>query len=252
MRAKARNLIRTKRKESWDKFISNINSNTTDTEIWKNRKKLERNKTNISIHHIYSQNEILTNPAEIAQVFTKYYSSITQEQEYKPEFIEYKQIMEQNEHFEFTDNNNMPYKSPISVEELESSLSRQSNSTPGPDDIHPFMLKHMHETLKKYLMNILQHIWTMHKFPSQWKKAIILPIHKAGKPKLNPESYRPISLTSCVCKVMENIINQRLAWHIEQRQLLTPYEYGFRKYRSTIDHLITLENEIARAYQQKE
>lgn len=252
MRAKARNLIRSKRKESWDKFISNINSNTTDTEIWNNLRKLARNKTNISIHHIYSQNEILTNPAEIAQVFTKYYSSITQEQEYKPEFIEYKQIMEQNEHFEFSDNNNMSYNSPISVEELENSLSKQSNSTPGPDDIHPFMLKHMHETSKQYLMNILQHIWTMHKFPSQWKRAIILPIHKAGKPKLNPESYRPISLTSCVCKVMENIINQRLAWHIEQRQLLTPYQYGFRKYRSTIDHLVTLENEIARAYQQKE
>ena len=60
-------------------------------------------------------------------------------------------------------------------------------------------------------------------------------IPKPSKNKLDPNSYRPISLLSCVCKLMERIINSRLMWHLEEK--LLPQQAGFRKYMSTEDQV---------------
>lgn len=43
-----------------------------------------------------------------------------------------------------------------------------------------------------------------------------------------PGDYRPISLTSCICKLMEEMVNFRLIWILEKGKVLTPYQYGFR------------------------
>jgi hypothetical protein len=79
-------------------------------------------------------------------------------------------------------------------------------------------------------------IWSKGNFPKEWSSATIIPILKPGKNPTNAECYRPISLTSCLCKVLKTIVNKRL----EERKLL----YGFRKNRSTTDVLTILENTI--------
>ena len=60
------------------------------------------------------------------------------------------------------------------------------------------------------------------------------PFQKPGKDHLEPTNDRPISLTSCVCKVLENMVNDRL----ESVNFLTPVQYGFRKARSTTSSLV--------------
>ena len=52
-----------------------------------------------------------------------------------------------------------------------------------------------------------------------WKHAIVIPILKARKDPRDPSSYRPISMTSAVCKLMEKLINNRLIWYLENRHL---------------------------------
>jgi hypothetical protein len=81
-------------------------------------------------------------------------------------------------------------------------------------------------------------------FPTGWTGATVIPILKPGKDPNEPKSYRPISLTSCMCKVMEKIINRRLQHIIESRRLLPETQFGFRRNKSTTDVLITLENHI--------
>ena len=77
-------------------------------------------------------------------------------------------------------------------------------------------------------------------------------ISKPDKDQTDPTNYRPIALTSCVCKTMERMINDRLTWFLEANNIITDYPNGFRRHRSTNDHLVRLEIFIREAFIKKE
>ena len=89
--------------------------------------------------------------------------------------------------------------------------------------------------------------WTEGKLPDEWKLGTIIPLLKQNKPPHDPGSYRPISLTSVVCKVMESMIATRLTSHLENNNLLAPTQSGFRKNRSTLDQIVRLQTAILKA-----
>ena len=69
--------------------------------------------------------------------------------------------------------------------------------------------------------------------PEVWKAAHLVPILKKGKDMTNPSSYRPISLLSCVGKLMERVITRRLTWFLETNNVFSPSQTG---YPSTSQH----------------
>ena len=142
------------------------------------------------------------------------------------------------------DDSSEPYNLPITVAELDLSLSTLKMSSPGEDLIHNNMLKLMPKDYKFYLLDIFNHSFDMGKFPKQWKSSIILPILKDGKSRTETDSYRPISLLPCCGKLMEKIIFNRLNFHIERKNKLRPSQGGFRKRLCTIDQISVIENEI--------
>ena len=75
------------------------------------------------------------------------------------------------------------------------------------------MLKHLPTKSLQTLLNIFNDIWDTGKFPEIWELAIIIPIPKPGKDHAEPTNYRPIDLTSCLCKTLERMINTRLIWN---------------------------------------
>jgi hypothetical protein len=70
---------------------------------------------------------------------------------------------------------------------------------------------------------------------------------RKGAPKY-AKNYRPISLTNCLCKILERIINKRLCWFLESNDLLSFYQAGFRKNRSTADNLAFFESHIMESF----
>ena len=74
--------------------------------------------------------------------------------------------------------------------------------------------------------------------PEEWKCANVTPIHKKGD-RTDPNNYRPVSLTSQVCKVMESIIRDRIVEHLERLNLLNNAQHGFRNGRSCLTNLLT-------------
>ena len=80
--------------------------------------------------------------------------------------------------------------------------------------------------------------------PDSWKQATVIPLLKPGKERQKPESYRAISLLSCLSKIFERLVNARLTWHLETKNLLPNFQSGFRKGRSTTDNLVDLEQRI--------
>lgn len=52
-----------------------------------------------------------------------------------------------------------------------------------------------------------------------------IPVRKSRKDNFDPENYRPVSLTSCLCKTIEQMINDRLMWYLKTNKLSTNLQY---------------------------
>jgi len=106
--------------------------------------------------------------------------------------------------------------------------------------------------LLETLLHVLNHICISGNFPESWRTSTTIPVLKAGKDESDPSSYRPIALTSCLCKIMEGMINDRLIWYLEKHRLLSHIQCGFRKNCSTTDHLVRLETFVCEAFIQRQ
>ena len=73
-----------------------------------------------------------------------------------------------------------------------------------------------------------------------------------GKDPKNPTNYRPIELTSCLCKTMGRMVNTRLMWCLKSEGHLSDVQCGFRKNRSTVDHLVRFGTFVREAFIKKE
>jgi Reverse transcriptase (RNA-dependent DNA polymerase) len=115
----------------------------------------------------------------------------------------------------------------------------------GPDNIGPEMVKHLPENAIELLLILLNRCWIDGDCPQAWREAIVVPILKKGKDPTQIPSYRPISLTSVIGKLMERLIKTRLIWWLESNQKLSQAQAGFRKGRDTTDQCLTLSQLIS-------
>ena len=101
------------------------------------------------------------------------------------------------------------------MRELTDSLHNAHDTATGPDDVHYQLLKHLPDNSLAVLLNMFNNIWMSGSFPATWQQAIVIPIPKPGKDHSDPNNYRPIALTSCICKTMERMVNNRLVFYLE-------------------------------------
>jgi hypothetical protein len=140
----------------------------------------------------------------------------------------------------------------LTMQELEAALKRlKKKKAPGADGITNEMLIHLGYKAKRTLLMVFNLSWHSGKFPSRWKEAHIRPILKKGKDKGKPESYRPVSLLSCIGKLLERIVNKRLLWHLESNSILADTQSGYRQHHSTEDQLAYFTQNIEDAFQEK-
>ena len=72
---------------------------------------------------------------------------------------------------------------------------------------------------------------------------IVTPIHKKGNKKL-ASNYRPVSLTSNTCTMMEKIMYTFIIDHIYENNYFSNFQHGFMIGRSTISPLLVLQPPI--------
>ncbi|GFO39486.1 LINE-1 retrotransposable element orf2 protein [Plakobranchus ocellatus] len=125
------------------------------------------------------------------------------------------------------------------------------DSAAGPDGVNYQFLRHLPESCPHTLLKFFNNIWTTGDIPPSWREASVVPIPKLGKDPSDPSNYRPIALTSCLCKTLERMVNDRLVHVLESRNLLSNVQCGFRKDHSTLDHLVTLETFTKKAFARK-
>ena len=121
---------------------------------------------------------------------------------------------------------------------------RQNKAT-GPDSIPAYILKIGAKELSPILTKIFQWSLDAGQVPSYWKDAMMVPIFKKGD-KHQPANYRPISLTSITCKVLEHIIHSSVMKHLDRHHILSDAQHGFRKKRSCETQLLVTVHNIAK------
>jgi hypothetical protein len=110
------------------------------------------------------------------------------------------------------------------------------------------MLRNLSAANKENLRHLFNRLLARSYVPEQWKKAIETSLLKQGKPAEDPNSYRPVSLTSCLCKTFERNLSQRLHWYLETQGLINVEQAGFRKGCSTTDHIAQLDTDIKTSF----
>ena len=118
--------------------------------------------------------------------------------------------------------------------------------SPGPDRIHNRVLYELRNEVVPPLTKTFSKSLTEGCIPNRWKEAEVTPIYKKGS-KSDPNNYRPVSLTSTCCKLMETIVRDDIMKHIEKFNMLTEDQHGFRQKRSCCTQLLETVHDWAKA-----
>ena len=121
----------------------------------------------------------------------------------------------------------------------------KENKSRGVDGIPPKLLKEIVEQISTPLAKVFNLLLEEGIVPSEWKEANITPLFKRGW-RNKPENYRPVSLTSVVCKLLETLIRDHMAELLVKHELLNTYQHGFLKARSCLTNLLCFFEEITK------
>ena len=213
-------------------FESNIasESKVNPKKLWKYIKSRTKPRSNIS-HLINNKTGKLTeNDKEQAEVLASQFSSVmvNEPDGELPDIPD--KVLE------------TPQLSSIHVTEemvLKKLRNLDPTKSPGPDDIHPRVLKETASAIAPALTALYNNILTSHDIPEDWRTAIITAIFKKGA-KSDPGNYRPVSLTCIICKILESIIYDAIIEHLIKNKLLSKNQYGFISKRSASLQLLAV------------
>ena len=107
------------------------------------------------------------------------------------------------------------------------------------------LLKETKQIQSKLLTTIFKKSLEDSTLPSKWKEANVTAIFKGGERKL-AENYRPISLTSVPCKLMEKLIRNALVDHMTQNNLFSKAQHGFISGKSCITQQLEFVEDVSR------
>ena len=74
--------------------------------------------------------------------------------------------------------------------------------------------------------------------PIEWREANVSPIYKKKGSKLDPANYRPVSLTSTICKIIESIIRDQIMVYLKLNQLISREQHGFVPNKACVTNLL--------------
>nr|XP_050028939.1 uncharacterized protein LOC126524690 [Dermacentor andersoni] len=121
--------------------------------------------------------------------------------------------------------------------------SLDGRSAHGPDGISNRLLRNLDDGSIELLTKEINDVWEVSIVPDAWNEATVILIPKQGKTPAR-DSLRPISLTSCVGKVAEHVIQNRISRHVEERDLLPRNMVGFRPSLSSREVMLLIKKQI--------
>ena len=129
----------------------------------------------------------------------------------------------------------------------------KNGKAPGIDNVYNIILK---KAIGTGFYKVLARAFTISLklgfIPHVWKIAVLCVLIKPDKPPSQTTSYRPISLLSAIMRLFERVIEKRLRKHLEDNGFFSKYQSGFRKSKSTNDHLFHFSQTIMESFNRGE
>ena len=121
----------------------------------------------------------------------------------------------------------------------------KDNKSPGVDGIPPKLLLEIVEQISTPLATVFNLALEEGVVPLEWKEANIIPLFKKGS-RSKSENYRPVSLTSVICKLLERLIKEHLVDFLVKNNLINPSQHGFLKARSCLTNILCFLEDVTK------
>ena len=249
------------RKLACQNFLLNKTKNLNNIQklkFWKEFNKLFKKKSDHSIEPLEdSEGNILTSNPEMEKLMfaTFFQGKHLQGSEFDNYFYDetnrtYEEILsggmnEENVH-------SLDLNAPITIKEIKSTIKNYDciGKSSDKEEFNPKMFKHLGQKFLKYLHKIVNYCLESGKWI--WNKAEVIFLRKSGKGNYSkPGSYRPISISSYLGKLMEKIIAKRIQKYLDLMGIHDPNQEGFMEGKNTIRYLNRLVTSIKSDIQKK-
>ena len=250
----AQAVFRKAKREYWKDYCAKLNRFVDISSVWKRIKGIKQG-TKPQIPNLIMDNgkSIAKSAIEKATIFLEIFNSLdsnlSREEVHrrKTSEEEIKKIIRNTGKL-----NDNALNDDFKIKELEHAISEIKDTAPGKDGIQAKMIRNLPGNFVNFFLELFNEMWDKGSLPGQWTEAIQIPILKKGKDASSPFSYRPVSLTPALCKLMERLVKNRMIWYIEKNDIITPIQSGFMTKRSTTDQIIRLETDIHKGMSNKE
>ena len=237
-------------KRHWQNLVKKAENERVRTprEFWQLIRKLKGNN-HPPFHHLTVNNINFSAPEEVIKIFKDHWEKVFYPHPPVPHTANHIELINtwsqvnrveiapsQTINFNNLDENN-ELIAPISFDEVKETLMRIPRKAPGTSQIGHDVLQHLPNNLLLAITNLYNASLTIGYFPSSFKTALVALIPKPQKDLTDPNNYRPISLLETLGKGFEKIINRRLRRYLDENNLITQKQFGFRSHRSTQDVL---------------
>lgn len=219
--------------------MTGIKPSSGTTEIWR-RIDIFRNGPKTSINQLIVDGKFTEEPGEIAESLADYFAKVS-----ATKIPTHSRAIPDKPVPTFDGGENEGYNVDFTPEELEWAIRRSNGLSAGVDNVGYPMIRNLPHNSKVALLAIYNKIWAEGKIPKRWKEGIVVPIPKAGKNPIFLGNQRPITLVSCLGKVLERMVNRRLITILEELGVLGQEQHGFRRGRGVDTYLAELEDEIS-------
>jgi hypothetical protein len=194
-------------------YCASLTSRTKLATVWSMAKRMNGARCSPSSTALSVGDVIYDRYADKAELLAKKFAKISSSANYTAEFRAHKAEIESENADLFA--NDGPHTT-MSVhlnaefrrqELLDALADVKRKSSPGEDRVTYEFLQKLPDISQVMLLALSNGVWRCGRLPQRWKHAIVVPILKVGKDPRSIDSYRPISLTSAMCKIMERMVH---------------------------------------------
>jgi hypothetical protein len=201
-----------------------------------------------SILNIAVNGVTIDNPTEMANLFNEFFTSVAAKivNEINPVPHPPKENLKANiPLFSFSN-------IPVSVTEITNATKLlQGKKTLDMTGNSTWLIQKVIDAISVPIKHVLSASFNTGTLPQQLKIAKVIPVFKSGS-KDSMDNYRPISLLNSFSKIFEKIVGDRLTSFLEENNLISNAQYGFRKKHSTLHPLVHFLNFVSNALDKKE